>query len=123
MTTLFEKLTKPPQKTDKPWGYELLWAHTKDYVAKVLFIKKGESLSLQFHREKEETLYLESGECLFEAGTEQDLKKRVMKPGDVFHVPPGLIHRMTAVVDCRFFEVSTTQLSDVVRLKDNYGRS
>lgn len=121
---MFEKLTKPPQKTEKPWGYELLWAHTKDYVAKILFIRRGESLSLQYHREKEETLYLETGECLFEAGPEPSkLEKKTLKPGDVFHFPPGFIHRMTALTDCRLFEVSTPQLSDVVRLKDNYGRS
>ncbi|MBI1860193.1 MAG: cupin domain-containing protein [Deltaproteobacteria bacterium] len=117
-------MTSPPQKTEKPWGHELLWAKTKDYVAKILFIKKGESLSLQYHKEKEETLFLEVGDCVFEYGRSQDsLEKRVMKPGDVFHVPPGLIHRMNAVTDCRFFEVSTPQLSDVVRLKDSYGRA
>ncbi len=121
---MFEKLTKPPQKTDKPWGHELLWAHTKDYVAKVLCIRAGQSLSLQYHREKEETLYLESGECLFEAGEkEESLGRWQLKAGDVFHVPPGLVHRMTAITECRFFEVSTPQIADVVRLKDRYGRS
>ena len=121
---MFEKLTKPPLKTNKPWGYELLWAQTKDYVAKILFINKGESLSLQYHLEKEETLYLEEGECLFEYGLkENELEKRVLKAGSVFHIPPGLIHRINAISDCVFFEVSTPQLSDVIRLKDNYGRT
>lgn len=121
---MFEKLTESPKKTEKPWGYELLWAHTKDYVAKVLFIRKGESLSLQFHREKEETLFVDSGECLFEAGeNESCLKQITLGPGGVFHIPPKFIHRMTALTDCRLFEVSTTQIHDVVRLKDNYGRS
>lgn len=121
---MFEKLTKPPQKTEKPWGYELLWAKTKDYVAKVLVIRSGQSLSLQYHREKEETLYLESGECVMEAGEKQSsLEKVRLRSGDVFHVPPGFVHRLSALTDCRFFEVSTPQLGDVVRLKDDYGRA
>lgn len=120
---MFEKLTKPPQRIEKPWGYELLWAKTKDYVAKILSIRQGECLSLQYHREKEETLFVESGECLFEAGKKESyLKTITLKAGDVFHIPPGFIHRITAITDCRLFEVSTPQLSDVVRLKDNYGR-
>lgn len=101
----------------------MLWAKTNDYVGKVLFVKAGESLSLQYHEQKEETLFLESGNCQLETGHDvQNLKRLEMKPGDAFHVPPRLIHRMTAITDCRFFEVSTPQLSDVVRLKDRYGR-
>jgi len=115
---------KQIEKTEKPWGYELLWAKTNDYVAKVLFVKAGESLSLQYHEEKEETLFLESGQCDLYAGPEvASLKKQDFKVGDSFHVPPRLIHQISAVTDCRIFEVSTPQLHDVVRLKDRYGRS
>lgn len=112
------------EQTDKPWGYEILWAKTDDYVGKILFVKAGQSLSLQYHRQKEETIHLESGECQLEAGTsENDLSTITMKPGDTFHVPPGRLHRLQAVTDCRFFEVSTPHLDDVVRLKDHYGRT
>lgn len=121
---MLEKWIHQGDRTDKPWGYEILWAKTKDYVGKILFVKAGESLSLQYHEKKEETIFLESGECLLEAGnSEKDLSTIKMKAGQVFHVPPGRIHRLQAVTDCRFFEVSTPHLEDVVRLKDRYGRS
>lgn len=108
---------------EKPWGYELIWAHTKDYVGKILFVKKGESLSLQYHRQKEETLFIETGECTIETGQDAEhLAPLHFRAGSVFHIPPGRLHRIKAVSDCRIFEVSTPQLDDVVRLQDLYGR-
>ena len=112
------------RKVDKPWGYELIWAETKSYVGKILHINRGERLSLQYHRQKEETLYLQSGRMdleHFEEGQPRQLTR--MNSGDVFHVPPGLRHRMVAVEDCDVFEVSTPFLDDVVRLEDRYGRA
>lgn len=111
------------KKIEKPWGYELIWAETKQYVGKILFVKAGESLSLQYHNIKEETMFLESGEILLESGTsEANLKPVPFAAGTAFHIPPGVLHRLTAKTDCRVFEVSTPQLDDVVRLKDRYGR-
>lgn len=116
---MFEKTEIP-----KPWGHEVLWAKTAQYVAKILVVRAGESLSLQYHQEKEETLFLESGECRLEAGPhENDLRVVDFTPGMAFHIPPGLRHRISAITDCRIFEVSTPQLHDVVRLQDRYGRS
>ncbi|HEY3353443.1 MAG TPA: cupin domain-containing protein [Polyangia bacterium] len=112
------------RKVDKPWGYELIWAETASYVGKVIHINKGERLSLQYHRQKEETLFLQSGLMQLEHFLEdQPRQTAVMKPGDSFHVPPGLRHRMIAVEDCDVFEVSTPFLDDVVRLEDRYGRA
>lgn len=117
-------LTTQGERIEKPWGYEIIWAKTQNYVAKILFVKAGESLSLQFHRIKEETIFLEVGECSLEIGPTPDaLQTLKVKSGNAFHLPPGMIHRMTAITDCRFFEVSTPFLDDVVRLKDNYGRT
>ena len=111
------------EKIEKPWGYELVWANTDNYVAKILFVRAGESLSLQYHRIKEETLFLETGDCHLEAGTDPEKLSEVeFKQGMAFHIPPGCIHRISAKTDCRIFEVSTPHLSDVVRLKDRYGR-
>ncbi len=113
----------PIRKVDKPWGYELVWAETKDYVAKMLFVRAGESLSLQYHQVKEETLFLESGECELLAGeTEHQLQQVPFQVGTAFHIRPGLRHRIAGVTDCRIFEVSTPHLTDVVRLEDRYGR-
>ncbi|MDX1584103.1 MAG: cupin domain-containing protein [Thermoanaerobaculia bacterium] len=111
------------QRIDKPWGYELIWAETARYVGKILHVRKGESLSLQYHEKKEETLYLTRG--LIRLTLRKDDEERVvdMKEGEAFHIPPYLIHRMEALEDSDIAEVSTTELDDVVRLEDRYGRS
>jgi mannose-6-phosphate isomerase len=112
------------KKVLKPWGHEVIWAVTKDYVGKILHIKAGHQLSLQFHRVKEETIFLRSGSMLFllenEAGT---LEEHKMSAGMSFHIQPKRKHRMIAIDDCEIFEVSTTHLDDVVRLEDSYGRA
>lgn len=111
-------------RVEKPWGYELIWAKTQHYAAKILVINAGHSLSLQYHQNKEETMFFEAGECLVETGPDEaHLTRFTFSAGSVFHIPPGTIHRLTAKTDCRIFEVSTPQLEDVVRLKDRYGRT
>jgi mannose-6-phosphate isomerase len=110
-------------KVDKPWGHELHWAITERYVGKVLHVKAGHALSLQYHEVKDETIFLWKGKLLFEIGKGQDdLEKREMLPGESVHITPHTIHRMTAIEDCDIFEVSTPELDDVVRLEDRYGR-
>jgi mannose-6-phosphate isomerase len=110
------------ERVPKPWGYELIFAHTDRYVGKILHVHQGESLSLQYHEKKEETLYLVSGELKLTVESSGDRRELIMRPGDTFHVPPLLIHRMEAVVDSDVAEVSTPELDDVVRLEDRYGR-
>jgi mannose-6-phosphate isomerase len=112
----------PIKRVDKPWGHELIFAKTKSYVGKILHIDEGQTLSLQYHREKEETLYLLSGVVLLTLRLNGEEEVKVMKPGEAYHIPPGLVHRMEAVEDSEIAEVSTTQLDDVVRLEDRYGR-
>lgn len=109
-------------RVPKPWGYELIWAKTDRYVGKILHVNKGESLSLQYHERKDETLYLLSGRV--QLTLQQDGEKRVveMQRGEAFHIPPRLIHRLDALEDSDVAEVSTTELEDVVRLEDRYGR-
>ena len=111
------------QRVDKPWGHEIIWARTEDYIGKKLFIRKGHKLSLQYHNEKEETIYLHSGEMLFTVEQDGRLVVKTLRPGDEHHIPRGTRHRMEAVQDCVVFEVSTPQLDDVVRLEDAYGRA
>ena len=112
------------QRVEKPWGWELLWAHADAYVGKILFVNVGESLSLQFHREKDESWYVQSGRALLQVGEvgEAVLKEEVIAPGACFHFPPGTVHRVTALEDTTIIEVSTPYLDDVVRLEDRYGR-
>jgi mannose-6-phosphate isomerase len=107
----------------KPWGHELIWAKTERYVGKILHIKAGEALSLQYHRVKDETLMVLSGRMQlihFEDG--QEPRTTVLEAQQPFHVTPGLRHRMIAVTDVDVLEVSTPELDDVVRLEDRYGR-
>jgi quercetin dioxygenase-like cupin family protein len=109
---------------DKPWGHELWWAVTDRYVGKILHIKAGEALSLQYHREKDETVMVLSGKMKLEYFAEgQDPQVKILGPRDPFHVTPGLRHRMIAIEDTEVLEVSTTELDDVVRLEDRYGRT
>jgi len=111
------------KKTDKPWGYEVLWAQTNDYVAKLMNIQAGHRMSLQYHKKKEETIYVMSG-FLIVWESENDKDFTTLKPGNVYHVKPGQIHRFGAdkTQDTMLMEVSTNYLSDVVRLKDDYKR-
>ena len=111
-------------RVEKPWGYELIWAKTSDYVGKILHIKKGHQLSLQYHRVKEETILVSSGKMLFviedERGQMQEIE---LAAGEAHHVAVGRKHRMIAIEDCDVLEVSTNHLDDVVRLEDSYGRT
>jgi mannose-6-phosphate isomerase len=112
------------QRIDKPWGHELLWACTDHYAGKILFVRAGESLSLQFHRKKDESWYVLDGRAEIELGApgQMMLNSEVVAPGAAFHFEPGTVHRVTALEDTRILEVSTPQLDDVVRLEDQYGR-
>ena len=113
-----------PRKVEKPWGHELIWAETDRYIGKVLFVKAGESLSLQFHRAKDESWLVHSGRAKLELGSAGDavLREEVIGPGSSFHFRPGTVHRVTAIEDTTILEVSTPELDDVVRLEDRYGR-
>jgi mannose-6-phosphate isomerase len=114
-----------PRRVEKPWGWELIWAEAESYVGKVLFVRAGESLSLQFHREKDESWYVESGRAKLELGDtgEAILNTEVVASGACFRFHPGTVHRVTALEDTTILEVSTPQLDDVVRLEDAYGRA
>ena len=113
-----------PRKVEKPWGYELIWAEAEQYVGKVLFVKAGESLSLQFHRVKDESWLVRDGRAKLELGSagEAVLKEEVIGAGASFRFRPGTVHRVTALEDTTILEVSTNHLDDVVRLEDLYGR-
>ena len=111
-------------KVDKPWGYELIFAHTDRYVGKILHIDAGQALSLQYHRVKDETLHLLTGSYELEVEEGGQMVRYDMKPGDTYHISPNTRHRMTTgEASCDILEVSTPELEDVVRLEDRYGRA
>lgn len=106
----------------KPWGSEFVWAMTPKYVGKILRIRKGGRLSLQYHRWKDETIHMLSGTMDFEVEERGRMVVRRLRKGEGYRIRPRTKHRMIAVSDCEVLEVSTPQLLDVVRLEDAYGR-
>jgi mannose-6-phosphate isomerase len=111
------------RKVNKPWGYEIIWAETNKYVGKVLHIMSGKRLSLQYHEVKTETIMVKKGTLHLEVGQSSDnLSSVTLNEGETFHIPTGLIHRMSAITDVEVMEVSTPELSDVVRIADDHGR-
>jgi mannose-6-phosphate isomerase-like protein (cupin superfamily) len=112
-----------PRRVEKPWGWELVWAETDAYVGKLLFVRAGESLSLQYHEVKDESWLVQEGRARLELGVVGgDLDAIEIAPGDAFRVRPGTVHRVSALEDTLVVEVSTPFLDDVVRLEDRYGR-
>ena len=120
----FERFAFEPRRVEKPWGHELVWALTDAYAGKILAVNAGESLSLQFHREKDESWYVLEGRAEVElAGPgEKATTMEVVTAGHAFHFAPGTVHRVRALEDTVILEVSTPELDDVVRLEDSYGR-
>lgn len=107
----------------KPWGHELIWAHTDRYVGKLLHVKAGHALSLQYHERKDETMHVLRGELRFSVGSDANaLTEFVLKAGESYRLLPGTIHRVEAITDVDILEASTPDLDDVVRLQDRYGR-
>jgi mannose-6-phosphate isomerase len=112
------------ERVEKPWGYEIVYASTERYSGKVLVIRKGEQLSLQFHRRKDEVIYVHEGRIELEVGEPGRTPDReVVGPGHAFRFTPGTVHRWRALEDTVVLEVSTPDLDDVVRLEDRYGRA
>ena len=112
-----------PRRVDKPWGYELIYGLSDEYCGKLLWIRAGAALSLQYHERKDETIYLDDGLIELEIGEPgEPLSVATVHPGAAFRIRPGVIHRMIAIRDSTVLEVSLPDLEDVVRLQDRYGR-
>ena len=112
-----------PRRVEKPWGWELVWAETEDYVGKLLFVRAGQSLSLQYHEVKDEAWLVQEGRASLELGElGGELETVEIGPGDTFRYRPRTVHRVTAIDDLTVVEISTNHLDDVVRLEDRYGR-
>ena len=110
---------------DKPWGREIWWAHAKGkYMGKTLEISDGHRLSLQLHREKDETIYVLSGKLRIYSGQSiQNIQSKVYVANETITLSPGTIHRMEGEEDCVYLEASTPQMDDVVRIEDDYNRA
>ena len=117
-------MEKPVRRVEKPWGYELIFAHTERYVGKILHVDAGHALSLQYHERKDETLYLAAGSVELQVEEGGAMVTRSLAVGEAYHIPAFTRHRMVAGPGgCDLVEVSTPELDDVVRLEDRYGRT
>lgn len=111
------------RRVEKPWGHELIWAHTDRYVGKILVIETGHRLSLQKHEIKDESILVLSGRLRLHLEDDEGvIQAQELGPGDHRHVATGRIHRYEAIERCELVEVSTPELGDVVRLEDDFGR-
>ena len=123
MSSARDRYGHVPRRVEKPWGWELVWAEADAYVGKLLFVRAGEALSLQYHERKDESWLVQEGRARLELGeVGGELEAIEIEPGQAFHYRPGTVHRVTALEDLLVIEVSTTELDDVVRLEDRYGR-
>ena len=112
-----------PRRVEKPWGWELVWAETESYVGKLLHVRAGQALSLQYHEVKDEAWLVQEGRASLELGeVGGELETVEIGPGDTFRYRPRTVHRVTAIDDLTVVEISTNHLDDVVRLEDHYGR-
>ncbi len=119
-----DRFASDVERVEKPWGYEIVFARTERYCGKVLVVRQGEQLSLQFHREKDEVMYVQEGRIELEIGDPGGhLETEVVGPGHAFRFAPGTVHRWRALEDSIVLEASTPELDDVVRLEDQYGRA
>ena len=115
---------KLPRKTEKPWGYELLFALTPKYAGKVIFVKQGHRLSLQYHEKKDESMYVYEGKAILEIeGSNGQMTATEVGAGYSVRITPGTRHRIQAIEDTTLLEVSTPELEDVKRLEDDYERA
>jgi mannose-6-phosphate isomerase len=112
-----------PRRVDKPWGHEIVWAHTDRYVGKLIVLETGKRLSFQYHEAKDEWIHVLEGRLLLtledDAG---DITERELGAGEGSWVPTGRKHRYTAIERATLIEVSTPELNDVIRLSDDFGR-
>jgi mannose-6-phosphate isomerase len=115
-------MSELPYRVEKPWGYEIIWAKTDRYLGKILHIEAGHVLSLQYHNKKDESIYVLSGEIILRLQEGETLTERRMRKGEAFHVTPKQVHQFEAVTTTDLLEASTSEIDDVVRLKDRYGR-
>ncbi len=120
-----QQWVEPVRRVEKPWGHEEWFALVDGkYCGKAIHVRAGESLSLQYHVVKDETVAVQTGRLRFEVGADEAaLETFELLPGESVRLRPGVRHRMTAVVDTVFLEASTSEVDDVVRLEDRYGRS
>lgn len=111
------------RRVEKPWGHEEIWAETDRYAGKILCVRAGHRLSLQYHRKKDESIYVLRGRLrLTLENGDGELEVRDLEPGESRHVPVGRRHRFEALEDCEILEVSSPELDDVVRIEDDYER-
>jgi mannose-6-phosphate isomerase-like protein (cupin superfamily) len=121
---MYDEATNNDNFIKKPWGSETIIETNEFYTVKKLFMKTGHKCSLQYHEKKHETIYVLDGVMRLWVGKDKDsIEYKILSAGDTFVISPKVVHRMESMDDCYYIESSTSELTDVVRLEDEYGRS
>lgn len=116
-------IVKSVKEVVKPWGGELWVAVTEHYALKIITLHKGQRSSLQYHRQKHEHIYIDSGRVKAEFdGPDGTRHVEICGPGVILEHKPGQQHRLEALDEVRLIEVQTPHLDDVVRVEDDYQR-
>jgi|TARA_B110000208_G_scaffold397_1_gene477 quercetin dioxygenase-like cupin family protein len=103
----------------KGWGYELIWASNDKYCGKIMFFEKeGAQFSMHFHREKDETWFVNTGKFKVQwiDTSNAALYEKELNEGDVWHNPPLQPHRLI----CLQGSSSITEVSTADSVEDNY---
>src|SRR5688572_23358589 len=106
-----------PFTEERPWGWFREFAKNEKVTVKLIFVRKGESLSLQKHERRSEFWRVVSG------NPDITLNGQSIgaKPGDEFDVSVGAEHRISAPAgDVEILEVARGDFdeSDIIRLED-----
>lgn len=110
------------QEEVRPWGKFRRYPSPAKGTLKIITVRPGQALSLQFHRKRSEFW------VILDPGLEMTLGKRTWRPkrGEEIYVPSGAAHRLRCVGrrPGRVMEVwiGSSGEDDIVRLKDEYDR-
>jgi len=114
-----EQPTRLHGTVQKGWGYELIFATNDKYCGKILFFEKeGAQFSMHFHREKDETWFVNTGKFKVQWIDTKTaaLYEKELNEGDVWHNPPLQPHRLI----CLQGSSSITEVSTADSVEDNY---
>jgi len=110
--------TGPIRIVSKLWGREEWLSNEDEYCLKRLVLAAGYSSSLHWHRVKDETFVIQSGECWLQVMHNE----RRLNVGDWQRIQPGVWHRFwnESMYECVILEVSTHHDDgDVVRISES----
>ncbi len=111
-----------PYREERPWGEFVEFSKNTSSTVKIITIKPGEALSLQYHHHRDEFWRVLSGNGTLQIGTD----RLPALPGKEFFAPRETPHRMEGGTEpLVILEISFGDFDekDIVRTEDRYGRT